>query len=101
MDTTFFCDDTIVLGDPDLRRKLIKEAVELTRLTDPYTARLDDLNRLMKQGKIEEYQKLKDQLALEEIDQTDNLSDEQIIELVENTIHANLDKFPILNQYYR
>ena len=81
------------MGDPDLRRKLIKEAVELTRL--------DDLNRLMKQGKIEEYQKLKDQLALEEIDQTDNLSDEQIIELVENTIHANLDKFPILNQYYR
>ena len=101
MDTTFFCGDTIVLGDPDLRRQLIKEAVELTRLTDPYAARLDELNKLFKDGKMVEYQNLKNELVKEEMKQTDSLSDEDVISLVENTIRDNPTKFPLLNQYYR
>ena len=39
--------------------------------------------------------------GMEAIYKTANLTDEQIIDLVEQTIRANSDKFPLLNKYYR
>ena len=35
-----------------------------------------------------------------EIDQTENLSDEQIVELVENAIRSRPQDFPLLTKYY-
>ena len=101
MDQTFSLGETVVTSDFNLRKQLIKEAAELTRLTDPYTKRRDELNQLMKDGKMEEYQSLKTRLEQEENAQTADLSDEQVVALVENTIRDNPDKFPLLSHYYR
>ena len=100
MDTSFSVGDVVVPPDIELRRRLIEEAAELTRLTDPYTARKDEMNKLVADGKMVESKKIADEVRADEIKQTDSLSDEDIINLVEKTIHDNLDKFPILNQYY-
>ena len=97
----FSCGEKLFMGDPELRAELMKEAAELTRLTDPYTARRDELDQLLKDGKTTEYETLKKQLEQEEIAQTENLSNSQVIDLVENTIRANTDKFPLLARYYR
>lgn len=61
---------------------------------------VDDLRR-PDNGKMVEYQNLKNELVKEEMKQTDSLSDEDVISLVENTIRDNPTKFPLLNQYYR
>ena len=101
LDKVISCGGTIVMPDSSLRRQLIKEAVELTRLTDPYTARKDEMDQLVRDGKMVEHGKIADKVRQAELDQTAKLTDEQIIDLVEQTIRANPDKFPLLNQYYR
>ena len=97
----FSCGEKLLAADSELRAELMKEAAELTRLTDPYTARRDELDQLLKDGKTTEYETLKKQLEQAEIAQTKNLSNEEIIALVEITIRENTDKFPLLAKYYR
>ena len=43
---------------------------------------------------------LEQQMHQAEIDQTENLSDEQIVELVENAIRSRPQDFPLLTKYY-
>lgn len=118
METSFSCGGGVVQPDAALRDELIREAAELTRLTDPYTLRSDELTNLENEinkfqggrtkedreqfdAKWKEYSDLKTEVSTAEINQTNQLTDEQIIDLVEQTIRANPDKFPLLNQYYR
>ena len=52
-------------------------------------------------AKWKEYSDLKTEVSKAESNQTNQLSDEQVIDLVEQTIRANPKKFPLFNQYYR
>ena len=118
METPFSCGGVVVQPDAALRDELIREAAELTRLTDPYTLHIDELRNLENEvdklqgggtkkdreqfdAKWKEYSDLKAEVSAAEINQTNHLSDEQVIDLVEQTIRANPKKFPLLTKYYR
>ena len=106
MEAAFSCGTVVVNPDPSLRAELMKEAAELTRLTDPYTLQSGKLDELKVKGVSDdkawvEYTKLKDEVIAAEINQTDRLSDDQVIDFVEQTIRANPEKFPLLEKYYR
>ena len=118
METPFSCGGIVIQPDAALRDELIREAAELTRLTDPYTLRSDELKNLENEldklqsgmtkkdreqfdAKWKEYSDLKTEVSKAESNQTNQLSDEQVIDLVEQTIRANPKKFPLFNQYYR
>jgi len=108
LEAPFSCGGIVVMPDADLRAELMKEAAELTRLTDAYTEHREELDELMSRlngpdalAVKEKYNKLADSVAMAEISQSKDVGNQQIIELVERTIRDNADKFPLLNTYYR
>lgn len=97
----FSCGEKLLTADPELRAELMKEAAELTRLTDAYAARKDKLDQLATAQKMEERNQVAEEVRKAEIAQTENISNEEIIALVEHTIRENADMFPLLAKYYR
>ena len=104
-------DGILVVRDGATRRQLMEEAKLLTELTSP-RVRLDaERKRLTIElmnlpngpefnAKNARLQELEQQMHQAEIDQTENLSDEQIVELVENAIRSRPQDFPLLTKYY-
>ena len=108
-------DGLVIAADPGLRRKLMKEAKLLSDLTDAGSARhaelkqmeakLVQLNELGAPGNaIQAMQDIRDQVVndvrQQEIQQTENLDDAQVVELVENAIRTRPQDFPLLAKYY-
>ena len=102
----------LLMPDEGLRKQLAKEAAKLAELTSPrvaLTKQIIALNieilsmknspeRTEKQNQMKALQK---QAREAEIAQTENLSDEQVVEMVEKAIRDNAADFPLLSQYYR
>ena len=104
-------DGIAVAKDPATRRQLMKEAKLLTELTAPRVPLEAEHKRLTVElmnlpdgpefnAKNARLQELEQQMHQAEIDQTENLSDEQIVELVENAIRSRPQDFPLLTKYY-
>ena len=108
-------DGLVIDADPGLRRKLMKEAKLLSDLTDAGSARHAELKQMeAKLGQLDELgapdnaiqamQDIRDQVVndvrQQEIQQTDTMTDEQIVEMVENAIRSRPNDFPLLTKYY-
>ena len=104
-------DGIAVAKDPATRRQLMKEAKLLTELTSPRVPLEAEHKRLTAEllnlpdgpefnAKNARLQELEQQMHQAEIDQTENFSDEQIVELVENAIRSRPQDFPLLTKYY-
>ena len=108
-------DGLVIDAAPGLRRKLMKEAKLLADLTDAGSARhaelkqmeakLTQLNELGAPGNaLQAMQDIRDQavndVRQQEIQQTDTMTDEQIVEMVENAIRSRPNDFPLLTKYY-
>ncbi len=104
-------DGILVVRDGATRRQLMKEAKLLTELTSP-RVRLDAERRRLEKEldempdgpefnlKNDRLHQLELQINAEETQQTENLSDQQIVDLVENAIRSNPQDFPLLTKYY-
>ena len=105
----------VLLADAGLRRQLMKEAKLLSQLTSPTAARNDDIKGLQvqilaldesnaPQNEIEAVQKLKEkaenEVRAQERNQTDTLTNQQVVDLVENAIRSRPQDFPLLTKYY-
>ena len=97
--------------DKGLHRQLMKEAKLLTELTVPsypleaehkqLTVELGNLpNGPEFQVKTARKTELETQMRQREKAQTDNLTDQQIVDLVENAIRSRPQDFPFLTKYY-
>ena len=104
-------DGILVVRDGATRRQLMKESKLLTELTSPrvrFDAERKQLEKELDEmpdgpefnAKNARLQELEQQMHQAEIDQTENLSDEQIVELVENAIRSRPQDFPLLTKYY-
>ena len=104
-------DGVIIPADANLRDQLMEEAERLTNLTSPRAARMAELNRLIAaidelpdgpehNAKTEEKNNLVAEMRRLEMEQTAAMSDEQIVEMVENAIRDNAKDFPLLTKYY-
>ena len=108
-------DGLVVAADESLRRQLMKEALLLSKRTDYGTARGNEVKQFQIQlaqlsasrapenemQAVQDLQKVvTDDIHAKEIEQTNTLSDAQIIDLVENTIRDNPNDFPLLSKYY-
>ena len=101
-------DGFIIPANKGLREKLMKEAIRLAQYTDPLAARraaisdlTDKLLTAADQSAIQaQLTRLKDEARQAEIAQS-NLTDDEIIALVEKAIADHPDEFPLLTQYYR
>ena len=104
-------DGILVVRDGATRRQLMKESKLLTELTSP-RVRLDAERRRLEKEldempdgpefnlKNDRLQQIERQSNEAEIQQTENLSDQQIVDLVENAIRSNPQDFPLLTKYY-
>ena len=101
----------IVMPDQQLREALIKEAQKLGVATSPRARLSADIVDLTKQvltaktdverNMLQQEQKRKVADAMRhEKEQTDTLSDDEIVELVEKTIRDNPQDYPLLTKYY-
>ena len=105
----------VLPSDKGLRRQLMKEAKLLSELTDPNAESYETIKRFQRQileldkrnapqNEIETVQNLQAQVENEvrerEKAQTDNLTDQQIVDLVENAIRSRPQDFPFLTKYY-
>ena len=101
----------VLPSDKGLRRQLMKEAKLLTELTAPsypleaehkqLTVELGNLpNGPEFQVKTARKTELETQMRQREKAQTDNLTDQQIVDLVENAIRSRPQDFPFLTKYY-
>ena len=99
------------MPDQQLREALIKEAQKLGVATSPrarLSADIVDLTKQMLTAKtdvernmLQQEQKRKvDDAMCREKEQTDTLSDDEIVELVEKTIRDNPQDYPLLTKYY-
>jgi len=100
-------------ADTNLRKQLIAEAKLLTVLTDPrskYATYVDDLTRQMtapglSEDAVMEISDKKEavvrELGREEIEQAENLSDQDILNLVKDAIASHPESFPLFSKYYR
>jgi hypothetical protein len=96
--------------------KLMKEAKRLTSLTSPRIAlrdqvdaidaeivalsMADNVNEVELEVKRQEKARLVQQMREGEIRQTEDVSDEALVEMVENAIRDNPNDFPLLTKYY-
>lgn len=105
-------DGVIIAADPALRRQLTKEAEFLTKLTDPRTALMADFDKAQKECfelpdgpqhdlAEQECERLREEMRRLEAEQTENMSDEQIVEMVEKAIHDHPKELPLLTKYYK
>ena len=101
----------VVAADPVVREQLIKEAERLTMLTAPsYRLRERWINASSEvlnaatdaeaELKAREKRRIEEEMARLETAQTETLSDQQIVELVEKSIRDNPQDFPLLTKYY-
>ena len=105
----------VLPSDKGLRRQLMKEAKLLSELTEPNAESYVTIKRFQRQileldkrnapqNEIETVQNLQAQVENEvrqrEKEQTDNLTDQQIVDLVENAIRSRPQDFPFLTKYY-
>ena len=101
----------VVAADPVVREQLIKEAERLTMLTAPsYRLRERWINVSSEvfnaatdaeaELKAREKRRIEEEMARLETAQTETLSDQQIVELVEKSIRDNPQDFPLLTKYY-
>ena len=105
----------VLPSDKGLRRQLMKEAKLLSELTDPVAESHETIKRFQRQilelnesnapqNEVLAVQNLQaqveDEVRQREKAQTDTLSDEQIVDLVENTIRSRPQDFPFLTKYY-
>ena len=101
----------VVAADPVVREQLIKEAERLTMLTAPsYRLRerwinvssevLNAATDAEAELKAREKRRIEEEMARLETAQTETLSDQQIVELVEKSIRDNPQDFPLLTKYY-
>lgn len=108
-------DGLVIASDSSLRSKLMKEAKLLSDLTSPNSARHAEIgaiqNKIIQldqldapENAVNAMQNIKEQVANEvreqEKHQTDTMSDEQIVEMVENAIRSRPQDFPLLTKYY-
>ena len=104
-------DGVIVPADEALRDQLMKEAKRLTNLTSPRAARMAELERIQdeianlpdgqeRNAKRAERESLVAEMRRLETEQTETMSDAQIVELVEKSIRDNPKDFPLLTKYY-
>jgi hypothetical protein len=104
-------DGVIVPADEDLRRQLMVEAERLTILTAPRPARMAELDRLQAElatlsngpeitANLAEQKRLVSEMRRLETEQTETLTDAQIVDLVETAIRSNPQSFPLLTKYY-
>ena len=104
-------DGFVLPTDPGIRRQLMKEAKLLTELTKPsYTLEAEHKQLIIELGPLPEgparqaktarKTALETQMAQRETAQTENLTDAQIIDLVENAIRSRPQDFPLLTKYY-
>ena len=114
--TPVIADDGFIIdADNDLRTKLMREARLLSERTDPGAARLLDMKRALenlimldaRNASQEEKlaaENVRNQIQADigrmEIEQTENKTDAQIVEMVENVIRDNPQDFPLLTKYY-
>ena len=101
----------VLSPDAGLRRQLMKEAKLLSELTSPHVllmaergqleVELDDLpdgpEFNVKNARLQE---LDQQILQSEKEQTDTLSNQQVVDLVENAIRSRPQDFPLLTKYY-
>ena len=91
--------------------QLMKEAERLTNLTSPRAARMAELGRIQdeiarlpdgpeRNAKLAERENLVSEMRRLETEQTDTMSDAQIVEMVEKAIRDNPKDFPLLTKYY-
>jgi len=84
----------------------------LTKLTDPRTALMADFDKAQKECfelpdgpqhdlAEQECERLREEMRRLEAEQTENMSDEQIVEMVEKAIHDHPKELPLLNKYYK
>ena len=105
----------VLPADKGLRRQLMKEAKLLSELTDPNAESHETIKRFQRrilaldksnapQNEIEAVQNLQAQVENEVRErkkaQTNNLTDQQIVDLVENAIRSRPQDFPFLTKYY-
>ena len=104
-------DGVVVPADEGLREQLMKEAERLTNLTSPRAARMAELGRIQdeiarlpdgpeRNAKLAERENLVSEMRRLETEQTDTMSDAQIVEMVEKAIRDNPKDFPLLTKYY-
>jgi hypothetical protein len=104
-------DGVIVPADEELRSQLMKEAEHLTNLTSPRAARMAELSRIQEEianlpdgpersAKLAEREMLVAEMRRLETEQTETMSDAQIVEMVEKAIRDNPKDFPLLTKYY-
>ena len=108
-------DGLVVAMNNGQRRQLMKEALLLAQRTDPRSSRGEEMKRLSRNvtdleqngapaNEIAAARNLRDELNAEldakEREQTENLSDQDIVDLVENVIRSSPKDFPLLTKYY-
>ena len=104
-------DGFILPSDNGIRRQLMKEATLLTELTAPsypLEAEHDQLQNEIanlpddpeRQLKTARQAEIETQMYQREKEQTDTLTDQQIVDLVENAIRSRPQDFPLLTKYY-
>lgn len=104
-------DGTVVMPDNQLREALEQEAIKLAMATSPRARISREINelgmRMVMATNDEERFRCRDQIEQKgeeasrlEREQTDTLTDGEIIDLVENTIRSRPQDFPLLTKYY-
>ena len=104
-------DGFVLPTDTGIRRQLMKEAKLLSELTSPHVlikAERDQLaDELVDLPAGQEFdvknarlQEIDQQILQSERQQTDTLSNQQIVEMVENAIRSRPQDFPLLTKYY-
>ncbi|MBQ3345366.1 MAG: hypothetical protein IJG84_25980 [Kiritimatiellae bacterium] len=104
-------DGTVVMPDNRLREALKQEALKLAMATSPRARISREINELGMRMALatndEERFRCRDQIEQKgdeatslEREQTDTLTDDEIVDLVENTIRSRPQDFPLLTKYY-
>ena len=104
-------DGLVLPVDKGIRRQLMKEAKLLSELTSPHVLIKAERDRLADElvdlpagqefdVKNARLQEIDQQILQSEKQQTDTLSNQQIVDLVENAIRTRPQDFPLLTKYY-
>ncbi len=108
-------DGFVVNADESLRTRLMREAKLLSERTDPGTIHVADTKRFLQQmveldvrgappneklAVQNLHEQIMDGVRERQIEQTETMTNAQIVEMVENVIRDNPQDFPLLTKYY-
>ena len=108
-------DGFVVNADESLRTRLMREAKLLSERTDPGTVHVADTKRFLQQmveldvrgappneklAVQDLHAQIMDGVKERQIEQTETMTNAQIVEMVENVIRDNPQDFPLLTKYY-